>query len=120
MPTAIAATIASYVLCDLCGEPYDPYVVEDVKNTLYQKIHNRVLSDEKKLGVDADDFILDIDDVYLLMRHIFEWTCFITHKKELKQYYITRWNPQKPVSLFNAVVLGKNAYDRHIACKTLE
>jgi hypothetical protein len=61
-----------------------------------------------------------MDDVYLLMRHIFEWTCFITGKKELKQYYITRWDQEKPISLYNAVVVGKEAYDRHIACKTLE
>lgn len=84
------------------------------------KIFNRLISDERKLGVDTDEMCFDIDDVYLLMRHIFEWTCFITGKKNLNQYYVTRWDPEQPISLFNSVILGKTAYDQHIAFKTLK
>jgi tRNA A37 threonylcarbamoyladenosine dehydratase len=120
MPIALATAIASYVLCDLCGEPYEPYMVDDVKSTIYQKIHNRLLSDERKMGVDQDEIAMDIDEVYLLMRHIFEWKCFMTGKTDLKQYYLTRWDMAKPVTLRNSVVLCREAYDKHISYKSLE
>lgn len=42
-----------------------------MKYTLYNKIYNRLLSDEKKLGVEHEDVGLDIDDVYTLLRHIY-------------------------------------------------
>lgn len=71
MPIAVATLIASYVLCDICNESYEPYFLDDVKNTLYLKILNRLVADEKKFGIEADEVALDIDDVYLLLRHIF-------------------------------------------------
>lgn len=94
-------------------------MLDDVKSTLYQKIHNRLLSDEKKMGVDHENMEVDIDDVYLLLRHIFEWRCFMTGKTDLKQYYLVRWDMAKPATLRNTVVMCKEAYDRHITYKSL-
>ena len=40
MPAIIGMTIASYVLCDLAGEPYEPFETDYVKSSSISKLYN--------------------------------------------------------------------------------
>ena len=53
MPAIIGMSIASYVLCDLAGEPYSPFETDYVKSTAFNKIYNELIFDEKKRAVQA-------------------------------------------------------------------
>ena len=59
MPAILGMAIASYVLCDLAGEPYHPFETDYVKSTAISKLHNELINDEKRRGVQVKD--LDVD-----------------------------------------------------------
>lgn len=42
MPAIIGMTIASYVLCDLAGEPYEPFETDYVKSSSIVKLYNEL------------------------------------------------------------------------------
>jgi len=45
MPAILGMAIASYVLCDLAGEPYQPFETDYVKQTTINKLYNELLND---------------------------------------------------------------------------
>ena len=51
MPAIMGMAIASYVLCELAGEPYEPFETDYVKNNAISKVYNELLYDEKRRGV---------------------------------------------------------------------
>lgn len=61
MPAIIGMAIASYVLCDLAGEPYQPYETDYVKSTTISKVYNELLNDEKRRGVSVKDLQVDME-----------------------------------------------------------
>lgn len=45
MPAILGMAIASYVLCDLAGEPYSPFETDYVKSSALNKLYNELLND---------------------------------------------------------------------------
>jgi hypothetical protein len=45
MPAIVGMAIASYVLCDLAGEPYKPFETDYVKISAVNKIYCELLND---------------------------------------------------------------------------
>jgi len=92
--------------------PYRPLIVEDVKVNEYEKLMKNLTNEEKKRGVRSDDLAVDIEDVYILAREVFEWTCVITNKR-LHNLELVRWNPKKKASIRNLVLMSEEAAKGH-------
>lgn len=45
MPAIIGMAIASYVLCEIAGEPFKPFETDYVKSTAISKLFNELLYD---------------------------------------------------------------------------
>jgi len=45
MPAILGMAIASYVLCDLAGEPYKPFETDYIKSTVISKVYSELLND---------------------------------------------------------------------------
>ena len=61
MPAIIGMTIASYVLCDLAGEPYEPFETDYVKSSSISKLYNELLYEVKKRGFLPENLKVDIE-----------------------------------------------------------
>jgi len=80
--------------------------MDDVKVNDYERLYKNYVSKEKKRGIPEDNLGVDIEDVYILVREVFEWTCAISDKK----YYnleLVRWNPKKKPSIRNLVLMSE-------------
>jgi len=83
-----------------------------VKVNDYERLHKALVQKEKKKGVSEETLEVDIEDVYILTREVFEWTCVITGKK----YYnleLVRWNPKKKASIRNLVLMSESMAKEH-------
>ena len=60
MPAILGMTIASYVLCELAGEPYEPHETDYVKSTAVNRVYCEFINDQKRMGVSLDDMLVDI------------------------------------------------------------
>lgn len=65
-----------------------------------------MLFDEKKRGVDAKDINIDMEEVSILAKKVFEWKCLVTDKKESNPRLI-RWDPKKPAVIDNLALMCK-------------
>jgi hypothetical protein len=68
MPAILGMTIASYVLCDLAGELYQPFEADYVKSTALNKIYCELINDERKRGVPQRDMEVDMEEVAILAK----------------------------------------------------
>jgi len=112
MTAMMAYSVSSYVLCDLAGQMYTPLVMSDVKLNDYERIMKRLTGDENKRGVRNENLAVDIEDVYILVREVFEWTCVVTGKR-LRDLELVRWNPKKKASIRNLVLMSEEAAKEH-------
>lgn len=106
MPAILGMTIASYVLCDLAGEPYKPFETDYVKSAALNKLYNELINDERKNGVPVKNLQVDMEEVCILAKEVYDWKCLVTDKKE-SSLRLTRWDRQKQATLDNLVLLGK-------------
>lgn len=60
MPAILGMSIASYVLCDLAGEPYKPFETDYIKSAALNKIYNELINDERKRGVTVKNMDVDM------------------------------------------------------------
>lgn len=107
MPAILGMTIASYVLCELADEPYQPFETDYVKNNAISKVYNELLYDEKRRGVSIEEMEVDIEEVSIIAKKAFEWKCLISDKKAVGPRLV-RWDPSKPASIDNIALMGKN------------
>lgn len=90
--------IASYVLCDLAGEPYQPFQTDYVKSTTINKLYNELLNDEKKRGVSVKELQVDMQQVSILAKQVYKWKSVVSDKKEANPR-LARWDASKQASI---------------------
>ena len=118
MPAILGMAIASYVLCDLAGEPYKPNETDYVKANAISKLYNELLSDERKKGVHIRDMEVDMEEVSILAKEIFCWKSVLSGKKESSNRLV-RWDPRIPARIDNLALMGKAEAEKHSAFASL-
>lgn len=58
-------------------------------------------------------------DIMFITREVFGWCCMITQKKK-NAMEIVRWNPEKPASIENMVLINQKDANAHKELKTYE
>lgn len=106
MPAILGMAIASYVLCDLAGEPYSPFETDYVKSSALNKLYNELLNDQKRRGVQIKDVPVDMEEVCILTREVFKWKSIISDKKE-NVSRLGRWDQSKAATIDNLALFGK-------------
>jgi tRNA threonylcarbamoyladenosine dehydratase len=119
MPAILGMAIASYVLCDLAGEPYSPHETDYVKSSAINKLYNELMADERKRGVAAKDLVVDMEEVSILAKEVFKWKSVVSERKESSQR-LGRWDPTKPATIDNLALFGKEEYEKHLKLTSLE
>ena len=86
--------------------------MDDVKINTYESIYKTLAFKEKKKGVKDEELQVDFEDVYILIREIFEWTCLVTGKR-FHNLELVRWDPKKKASIRNLVLMTEDAAKTH-------
>ena len=105
--------IASYVLCDLAGEPYQPFETDYVKSTTINKLYNELINDEKRRGVPLKEMHVDMEEVSILAKEVYKWKSLISNKKESNPRLV-RWDATKPATVDNLAFMGREEYENHL------
>lgn len=90
-----------------------------MKNSALNKIYCELINDEKKNGVHIKNLAVDMEEVALLAKEVYEWKCLVTDKKEGNPKLL-RWDPIKQATLDNLAFMGKEHYEKHLTFKTVE
>ena len=109
MPAILGMTIASYVLCDLAGEPYQPHDTDYIKSSAINKLYNELLTEERRRGTDLKNLAIDMEEVSILAKAVFKWQSVLSLRKESNQR-LSRWDVSKPVAIDNLALFGKQEH----------
>lgn len=113
MPAIMGMAIASYVLCDLAGELYQPFETDYVKATTINKLYNELINDEKRRGVPLKEMHVDMEEVSILAKEVYKWKSLISDKKESNPRLV-RWDAKKPATVDNLAFMGREEYEKHL------
>ncbi|KAM3135639.1 hypothetical protein pb186bvf_012310 [Paramecium bursaria] len=116
MPALIAYSISSYVLCDIAEQLYETYNIEDVKHTHYTRFYNQLLNQGSKL---KKEVIVDIEDIYIVVREVYQFKCLITDKKSY-QLEMVVWDATKDITINNLTLLYGKAAEIHKNIKDIQ
>ncbi|KAL4485467.1 hypothetical protein ABPG72_008335 [Tetrahymena utriculariae] len=112
MPALVAYSLSSYVLCDLAGQLYKPFLIDEVKQANYAKLFNNLQQEARKIGISYEDLEFDMEDIYIVAREIYDWKEVVTDKKACGGL-VVRWNPEQPFKPENFVLLNFQDAKKH-------
>ena len=67
---------------------------------------------EKKANTPQEDLDFDLEDIYILARHVFQWRCFLTGNKNNLE--LVRWDALNKPSPNNLVLLNAVEAKKHL------
>lgn len=109
LPAIFGMSMASYVLLKLADFPIEPLAVK-----LREGLYTRLLRDLRHREAHvykATEMRVDVRDVGYIYEEIFRGRSAVSGITE--KLALTRWDPRKPLTLQNCVVLTKNEADVH-------
>ncbi|CAK5268980.1 unnamed protein product [Mycena citricolor] len=117
LPSLFGLHIASYVLCEMAGKP----ILNPLPIRNRRKIYERLLKDlqtreAEKAGANngnAPRLPLDEDDVALLFEDIHRGRSVVPPHLVPTKPMLVRWDPSRPISLENIVVMDAPEAKRH-------
>jgi hypothetical protein len=103
--------MASYVLCQLAGRPYEPERVERMSAKLKHKVKQLHRKNEiKRFGTD-DGVDIDDDDIEFIAQQVWRCRCAVSNRRFGGQLTLTlsRWHADQPPTPYNLVLLMQDA-----------
>lgn len=109
-PSIFGQAMASYVLCQLAGQPYDPEGVERMSFKLKKKIKQVYTNNEIKRFKTDTAINVDDDDVEFIVQQIWHSRCAVTNRRfgGHISLTLTRWDPNQPPTPYNLVLMMQN------------
>ncbi|KAI8063532.1 hypothetical protein BC940DRAFT_341541 [Gongronella butleri] len=110
LPSLFGQAIAAHVLLDLTQYPqYQPLPIK-LRDGLYTRVHRDLIT--RELKVFKQKFcVLDVRDVAYIFEEVWRGESVISGQQ--KQVTVVRWDPSKPLSLMNVVVVSKDEAKYH-------
>ena len=126
VPAIFGMALASHVLTHLAGAPYEGEPLFTLQGKQYEIQLDRLEERERERGPDVADLGVGIEEVVYLVREI--WRAVSArqdpntqvkdtglHWKNTSGLALTRWDPKRPASLDNLVLLTVEECDAHDA-----
>lgn len=54
--------------------------MDDVRATNYARLYSHILNQAKKANIPQEDVEIDIEDMYIIAREVYNWKCLICGK----------------------------------------
>ncbi|EJS42897.1 YKL027W [Saccharomyces arboricola H-6] len=110
MPSLFGLTITTWILSSISDKPLEPI---EGKNRIkvYDGIYQSLAGQMSRVGVPCQRIPLALKDVGYLVEEVFKGKSPISGIST--RLTLTRWDPCKPISLQNVVVLTKNEQKEH-------
>ncbi|KAF1905293.1 tRNA threonylcarbamoyladenosine dehydratase [Saccharomyces cerevisiae] len=110
MPSLFGLTITTWILSNISDKPLEPV---EGKNRIkvYDGIYQSLAGQMSRVGIPSQRFPLALKDVSYLVEEVFKGKSPISGIST--RLTLTKWDPSKPISLQNVVVLTKNEQKVH-------
>ena len=121
VPAIFGMALASHVLTELAGAPYESEPIMAIQWKQYETQLERLHDRESERGREVSNMAIDIEGIVYLVRETWRALSARDQKnKRLKAYWrntsglsMTRWDPSKPAALDNLVLLTTEECDEH-------
>ncbi|CAD6636042.1 BAH_G0032490.mRNA.1.CDS.1 [Saccharomyces cerevisiae] len=110
MPSLFGLTITTWILSNISDKPLEPV---EGKNRIkvYDGIYQSLAGQMSRVGIPSQRIPLALKDVSYLVEEVFKGKSPISGIST--RLTLTKWDPSKPISLQNVVVLTKNEQKVH-------
>ena len=110
MPSLFGLTITTWILSNISDKPLEPV---EGKNRIkvYDGIYQSLAGQMSRVGIPSQRIPLVLKDVSYLVEEVFKGKSPISGIST--RLTLTKWDPSKPISLQNVVVLTKNEQKVH-------
>ncbi|CAD6634440.1 BJ4_G0007190.mRNA.1.CDS.1 [Saccharomyces cerevisiae] len=110
MPSLFGLTITTWILSNISDKPLEPI---EGKNRIkvYDGIYQSLAGQMSRVGIPSQRIPLALKDVSYLVEEVFKGKSPISGIST--RLTLTKWDPSKPISLQNVVVLTKNEQKVH-------
>ena len=108
-------TMATLCLCELTGRKFHPVAIEGLSSKFRTKSLNLARAREKAVfKIPFDEQKFDKDDIDLLYNSIWRkrGSLHLQNMGAGAKYVLTRWNPTRPASVGNMVLIQKWVADK--------
>ncbi|THH30488.1 hypothetical protein EUX98_g3710 [Antrodiella citrinella] len=115
LPSIFGLNIATYILCDLAGQPISNPLPIKGRKKLYERIYRDLLHREEKMAGQAlNRLSIDEDDVGMLFEDIHRGRSIIPPHAVPVRPALVRWDFTQPLSLENCVAMEFTDAEKHV------
>ncbi|OCH94639.1 ubiquitin-protein ligase molybdopterin-converting factor, partial [Obba rivulosa] len=115
LPSIFGLHIATYILCELAGKPISNPLPVKGRKKLYERLYRELLHHEEKLvGRPLNRLPIDENDVGLVFDDFYRGRSVVPPHAVPTRPSVVRWDPAKPLTLENCVVLEHGEAERHV------
>ncbi|KAI4520691.1 hypothetical protein K523DRAFT_276122 [Schizophyllum commune Tattone D] len=114
LPSIFGLHAATYILCDVAGQPIpNPLPIKN-RRKLYDRLLRDLLNRERKVtGVDINRLPIDEEDVSFILEDLHRGRSIVPPHDVPSKPTLVRWDPDRPLSLENCVVMEQSDADKH-------
>lgn len=110
MPSLFGLTITTWILSNISDKPLEPVEGKN-RIKIYDGIYQSLAGQMSRVGIPSQRIPLALKDVSYLVEEVFKGKSPISGIST--RLTLTKWDPSKPISLQNVVVLTKNEQKVH-------
>ncbi|AMD22283.1 HGL057Wp [Eremothecium sinecaudum] len=110
MPGVFGLTIATWVMCKIAGYPMEPIVGKN-RIKVYDGIYNSLVGQTSRIGIPDQRVPVSVNDIGYILEEVFRGKSPISGYST--RLTLSKWDPSKPVSLQNVVIMTKEEQAAH-------